>query len=371
MAPKTNKNRRKIMKIKKITALLLMSLLLITSLFSNPTYAQESTVNTIGNDSQKFEGIEIEDIDNYPDVKEFIRENGFQHLLETGTEKDEFLNEQLNSFENLDQDRLSEIAEKLGLETPGKQNADIILDEVFLVKYNDTDSVSTQNISNIWYLTYSADDYGFKINLINIGFDKIDSITGSLAMYKKSGRSWVFGGSKAVSKLQVGNGTVDTWQFSKTNVSDYFEYNLTVTEDGQTWVYNNKTDNKYLYQRYNFAVGPYNSLTASGGERHHLVSNTSLTAYGFNANTAPSIRMLAEDHEKTPNWGSSSANIAFRAKEQELLKQKKYEELIKLEVDAFKSINDPEGKYSNLAAKYNDYLVVCAYYYYDYFGIPI
>lgn len=359
------------MKIKKHISFLLLCLLLISSLFVNPAYAQVSI--DIGNDIQKLEGIKIEDIDNYPDVKEIIEEKGFQHLLETGTKKDEFLYKHLNlaqsestsRFENLDQDRLSEIAKKLGLQMPGKP--EVLIEEFFLVKYKETDSISIQNI---WYLTYSADDYGFKINLVNIGFDKIDSITGNLTMYKNNGRNWDFGGSKAISKFQVGNGTVDTWQFSKTNVSDYFEYNLTVTEDGQTWVYSNKNnDNKYLYQRYNFAVGPYSSITASGGERHHFVSKDSLTAFGFNSNTAPSIRMLAEDHAKTPNWGSSTAAANFRAKEQDLLRQRKYEDLISLEVEAFKNISDPEGKYSNLAAKYNDYLVLCAYYYYGYFGI--
>lgn len=362
------------MNIKKITSFLLLSLLLISSLFVNPTFAQESIVNTIGNDNQKLEGIKIEDIDNYPDVKEIIKEKGFQHLLETGTEKDEFLYDHLNlaqpeaasMFEDLDQERLSEIAEKLGLQMPGEQKPEVIVDEFFLVKYKDN---TREIVDNIWYLTYSADDYGFKIGLVNIGFDKIDSITGTVDMYKKSGRNWVFGGKKAVSKFQAGNGTVDTWNFSKSNVSDYFEYNLTVTEDGQTWTYSNKKDNKYQYQRYNFAFGPYSSMSASGGERHHLISQDALNKSGFNSNSAPALRMLAEDHAKTPNWGNSTASNTFREKEKTLLKQKKYEDLIQLEVDAFKNISDPEGKSKNLAVKYNDYLVLCAYSYYNYFGI--
>lgn len=363
------------MNIRNISSYLLLCLLLISSLFVNPAFAQESIVNATENSTQKLEGIKIEDIDNYPEIKEIIKEKGFEHLLETGTEKEEFLYEHLNlaqvetvsMFNDLDQDRLNKIADNLGLETPGKPQ--VIVEEFFLVKYPETDDLSIQNI---WYLTYSADDTGFKINLLNIGFDRIDSITGYVALYRKNGTSWEDGGSKSINKTNVGNGTVDHWQVNKTAVSDYFEYSLRVTEDGQTWSYDNKTGNrKYLYQRYNFAAGPYGTMSASGGERHHLVSKDSLSAYRFNTNTAPAIRMMKDDHQKTPNWGSSIAANNFRAQEREFLRLGKYEELIKFETDAFKTISDPEEKFHSLAAKYNDYIVLCAYYYYDYFGIPL
>lgn len=145
---------------------------------------------------------------------------------------------------------------------------------------------------------------------------------------------------------------------------------MTVTEDGQTWVYSNSSgDRKYLHQRYNFAYGPYKSISASGGERHHLVAKNSLLSFGFNSDNAPALRMLVEDHAKTPNWGSSTISKIYREKEEEFLRQKKYEDLILFEVSEFRKISDPEGKYSNLATKYNDYLIYCAAQYYGYFGI--
>lgn len=112
-------------------------------------------------------------------------------------------------------------------------------------------------------------------------------------------------------------------------------------------------------------------MSASGGERHHFVSSNSLSLSGFNTSTAPAIRMMKDDHQKTPNWGSSTAAQNFRAQEREFLRQEKYEDLLKFETDALKNIDDPEGKFRSLAAKYNDYIVLCAYYYYGYFGIPL
>ena len=383
------------MNVKKITSYLLLCLLLISSLFVTPTLAQESIVNPIENSQTSLEGINIKDIDNYPEVKKALKEKGFEHLLESGKEKEAFLNEHLNLtqvetkslyndlnqnrltenltqveteslYSDLNQDKLNKIAQKLGLEAPEKTQA--MVEEFFLVKYQDTTMAA---VSNVWYLTYVADNSGFKINILNVGTDKIDSILGSVKIYKLYNSTWEYAGIKSVSKFNVGTGLVDSWLINKMNVSDYFEYNIRVTEDGQTWSYNNISTKKYNYQRYNFATGPYNQISSLGGQRHHLISSSVLGSNGFNINTAPTIRMITNDHYQTPNWGNSTKSKTFRDKEAEYLKQKKYEELILFEVNALKTIPDPDGKYASLAAKYNNYIVLCAAAYYNYFGIPL
>ena len=362
------------MNVKKITSYLLLCLLLISSLFVTPIHAQESIVNPIENSQNLLESINIKDINNYPNVKKALKEKGFEHLLVNGKEKEAFLNEHLNRaqleteslYSDLNQDKLNKVAQKLGLEVHEKEQA--VIDEFFLVKYQDATMANTENV---WFLQYVADSSGFKINILNVGQDKIDSIQGSVKIYKLNGTNWEYAGIKSVSKFNVGTGLVDSWQINKINVSDYFEYNIRVTEDGQTFSYDNINTKKYNYQRYNFAAAPYNQLDALGGQRHHLVASTVLGANGFNINTAPTIRMITTDHYQTPNWGNFEKSKAHRAKEDELLKQKKYEELIQMEVDALKTIPDPDGKYPSLASKYSTALAQCALLYYAYFGIPL
>lgn len=55
---------------------------------------------------------------------------------------------------------------------------------------------------------------------------------------------------------------------------DWFEYDLKVTESGVTTTANNEGD--IDPKRYYFVTGPYSSISALGGERHHFVSSSSL-----------------------------------------------------------------------------------------------
>ncbi|WP_347488540.1 hypothetical protein ABDB91_15190 [Desulfoscipio sp. XC116] len=110
-------------------------------------------------------------------------------------------------------------------------------------------------------------------------------------------------------------------------------------------------------------------MATKGGERHHFISKDSLSKAGFNTNTAPAIRMIYKDHLKTPNWGSGTSQKAFRAEELKLLNAGKYEKLLKMEVNGFKTAPDSEGIYSNLADKYYDSLIYALYLAEKYFGI--
>ncbi|MFD1886526.1 hypothetical protein [Paenibacillus wenxiniae] len=98
-------------------------------------------------------------------------------------------------------------------------------------------------------------------------------------------------------------------------------------------------------------------MTALGGERHHFVSTKALTSNGYSYTTAPAIRMTQADHYKTGSRGGGTTATAFTTQEIALLKAKKYQELMQLEVNDFKASSDPDGKYSSLADKYLDQIV--------------
>ena len=121
--------------------------------------------------------------------------------------------------------------------------------------------------------------------------------------------------------------------------------------------------------RYNFVAGPYTSITANGGERHHFVASNSIYLTGWNTSTAPAIRMIYRDHLNTPNWGNGTTQTLFRSQEVSYLRAGQYQTLLQMEVDGLKASPDSEGTYSNLADKYYDQLIYSLYLAEQYFGI--
>lgn len=101
--------------------------------------------------------------------------------------------------------------------------------------------------------------------------------------------------------------------------------------------------------------GSYSSIkNAMGGQRHHCFAanaydNTTVYKYNssrsvvgtVNYNSGPCILMTTADHQKTASWGSSSAAVAYRAQQLNLVKQGKY--LAAMQMD----INDIRSKFGS------------------------
>lgn len=136
-----------------------------------------------------------------------------------------------------------------------------------------------------------------------VGIDPVDVVKGEITKKNANGTRWGVDDTKSFNKTNVRSGTIVSWTEDINVVSDYFEFDLTVIDNGVPWYYDGGGRDQ-RYQRYNFEVDRYKDLDALGGQRHHFVSATPLRNAGFNSNYAPCIRMLAKDHFNTPSYGS-------------------------------------------------------------------
>ena len=103
----------------------------------------------------------------------------------------------------------------------------------------------------------------------------------------------------------------------------------------------------------------------TGGQRHHFVSQSTLSSNSYNSNTAYCIRMMTADHRKTGSYGNSS----YVNQESQMLRNRQYEALLRKEVDDLKSKQDCDGIAGTLQQKYNDEVVTCLFQYERLFGI--
>lgn len=231
-------------------------------------------------------------------------------------------------------------------------------------------NLASKVIDGIIAIRLDVDDKWVDLDLIHLqtGVRPIQRITGLVTQYEKNGRNWKIGETKSVDRSSVKNGNFFSWKIPKEAVSDYFEYDLRVTESNVTTRFDNKGDRDPIHQRYNFEVDTYKRLKANGGQRHHLVSAKALNDAGFSSGDAPCIRMITEDHYNTPNYGGATS---FRNKEMRYLQNQEYEKLLQFEVDALKEAEDSEGRYRNLQVKYYDAIIEALRDYHDYFGIEI
>lgn len=385
------------MKTKYKFIVFVLTILLIITLNGNVTNATSLALDEQVQQVQDkiLESYNVNNLENHQDVKEYLLSHGYDYFVEQALNK-KAINIKLSDLEPLvddyvifDSGELEEVykldeesdepilpdeeieispeereglIKKYQLEIP--ETEEVVYDQNFLVERNKLTGV----IDNVWYLTYIPTDTTFVVSVVNLGNDPLDRISGTIKKYNKSKDNW-----KAVSpvrnfsKASVNSGIVNTWTTARTAVSDYFEYKITVQENGSTWSYNNTGQvNK---QRYNFYGGIFKKMSALGGERHHFVSNDALKRASYNSDNAPAIRMIYRDHLNTPSWGSSFESIKYRDKEFDLLNSKKYVELLQMEVDGLKAAKDSEGKYSNLQIKYINEVLEVLYLSELYFGI--
>lgn len=234
---------------------------------------------------------------------------------------------------------------------------------VVLVKRNEI----TGKTANVWSFTFSFSNTQVKVTMVNIGSDPIDSIKGTLTVYGLNGDTYKILDQDSVSCVQANTGVIHTWNINRAAVKERLIYTLIVVEDGVQVRHTNVDESKeeIRFIRYYFDVGPYTSISALGGERHHFVSRACLESGGYNTNRAHAIRMTREDHKQT----GSNSNALYVAEEKALLAAGKYSELLQKEVEDFQEKEDPDGFYPNLQQKYNEQIWPCLAYYETLFGI--
>lgn len=233
------------------------------------------------------------------------------------------------------------------------------------------------------------DYWGANLSGQTIGFGTLDSVNGLIRNEKMKNESWDVpsGTQSKFSKSNFKSGSIHTYRVPLTTVADKFTYRFVVTHKGYTYLYGNytpadadvknndfnNTKPEYYddYARYIQEAGSYNDLrkdTSLGGQIHHIVSKDALTAYDFNSDYAPCIRMTNKDHRKTPNWGKVTEHIEFRKKEKEYLSKKEYANLIKMEIDELKKIKTDDKK-TTLYKRYNESIIKAVQLLNAYFGI--
>jgi multidrug efflux pump subunit AcrA (membrane-fusion protein) len=88
--------------------------------------------------------------------------------------------------------------------------------------------------------------------------------------------------------------------------------------------------------------GSYGKLKGKGGEVHHMPANS---VSPLSRNKGPAVRMSEKDHRKTASWGNSREAKAYRKKQKKLIKEGKFKEAQRMDID------DVRSKFGN---KYDD-----------------
>ncbi|TQK62026.1 hypothetical protein FB479_106109 [Brevibacillus sp. AG162] len=352
------------MNVKRIISFLLLFILLFSNSFTSSSHA--NGLNSEEKDEYTLETIYLKDIEVYDDVLEFIKENNFEdEIADLSKQSNSNSFEKTLSKHGVDEETERKLVEKYGLEKPEREERQASNQKVMIQR-----NLTTNGIDGIIAIRLDVDDTWVELDLVHLqtGVRPIQRITGLVTQFNLSGSDWRIGQTKSVDRSSVRSGNFFSWKISKEAVSDYFEYDLRVTENNVTQRFDNKGDRDEAHQRYNFEVDTYKNLKPKGGQRHHLVSAKALDDAGFNSGNAPCIRMMAEDHYNTPNYGG---NKSFRDKELNYLQNEQYEELLQFEVDALKDAEDSEGRYRNLQRKYYDAIIEALAQYHDYFGIEV
>lgn len=364
------------MNIKKIFTFLLLLILTINTLFSSTTLA-----NTSENTESELNSIKISEIDNYPELKKSLIDNGYYELIETSEARNLLLNDstktQTYTFSPQPYKTL-EPYEIIGVSKEDYDNFNelfgypkkTLIEEEFIL-YKQTKNMNTLSY-NTWYIKYGINPLtnAFQMTMYGLGTDPIDSVVEFVDVYALNSSTWTKRMTASVTKTNITNGLFYTLSPQPLSVAEYFNYHITLREDGSTWVYHNDpgTSNHTYWKRFHFAVGPFNQLDSFGGERHHVVSKAALVADNRNPDTAIAMRMTKKDHSLTYSHGNSYNAQNFRELELEFMQQKKYAQLIQLEMNSFKEISDPDG-FGTLYDKYYNALMVAYSQLRVYFGI--
>lgn len=349
-------------RLKRINILVLTVCILLHNL---PLFAQLNV--STNEDTSILEMLSIDEIETNQELNNFITEhNGFELIEQEQGELRESVYTQIISEagNDLSIDDIEELNDRYSLSEPLDEYLEPY--QQILVERNAT----TKAIDNVWYLTYYTSGSSFSIKVLNIHSnvsDPLDSLSGNLYLYRLSKRTWYKESQVPIAKTQIKSGNVYTWNISSKYVKEKFEYDLTIVEDGVKWTYNNIDKDNHV--RYNFDAGPYSTISANGGERHHFVSSYALGNTGYNTSSAYAIRMMYDDHIKTGSWGSSASSTTYRNEEVSLINNGKYQDLLQKEVDDLKSKRDSEGSRMNLCSKYYDEVIECLYAYEKLFGL--
>lgn len=338
---------------------------------TNVTYVEQYTIS----DTTYVEQYTVSDALSNPEVYNYLADKG--KLNELYQAQDEIRNNQYeitaNCIENnltknelTSNDQISKVinkgsvyskdvqqlTNKYGLQLPNEKD-NVINNGTIYTKIN-----SLGDIIDIWYVYYLITGSSFSVKVAMVDADNpLDIISGTITLYSLNNYTWTYKNSTTFNKTMQKNGTVCTWYVPKWGVKEKFEYDLTVNDNGWKHHYDNIGEDNYT--RYNFEAGPYQPLAANGGQRHHFIPATSLRSTGFNSSTAYCIRMMTADHIITPSYGSSSYVKSIT----DLLKDKKYEDALRKEVEGLQGKMDSEGLAGNLQQKYYNEVIICLYQY--------
>lgn len=340
------------------------------------------TSDSVSNESKDINSIietfTIEDLQEHQDVVEYLISKGNYDLiisdytatLNDQDSLDEILLNNVNSClvdeeESLQitLEQIKHLNVKYGLEENARNSVEQLVNEsyrFFVKKDNDT-----KQIRAIWVIKYNFNQNRFSMFALDVG-TPLDNIYGTVNLYGLNGLNWTLLKGDSFDEFNVFNQTFYTMNIPANKVKEKIEYDFYVQDNGSLRYYSNVGKNDTC--RYNFAAGPYSSISANGGERHHFVSNNALSTYGFNTGRAYAIRMTKQDHTQTGSYGSSRSSIIYRNQEKAYLANADYVELLNMEIEDLQSIPDPDSPFS-LADKYYDEILSCLVYYQNLFGI--
>lgn len=328
------------------------------------------SINSYANASEEYvQRFSFSEALSNPEIVAYLNENNemdtFQQLQNDLREAQyertaTYINSNLgtNALNSSDVQRISK---KYNLDLPLESTSGIIDSGDLFVKRDARDS-----IVDIWALTYIVNDTSFTVRSAFVDSDNpLDSVTGTINLYRLDNSSWIRKSSVSVNETNVRNEIVYRWSVVKWGVKEKFEYNITVSDNVISHSYDNINENNKV--RYNFAAGSYGdpTFTSNGGHKHHFVAKVALVANGYDSDDAYAIRMLAPDHRKTASYGNPEYTTLIT----QLLANGQYEDALQMEVDNFKSIRDTQDNMGNFQQKYYNEIMGCLYYYSNLFDI--
>lgn len=351
----------------KSLALLLILSLLVGNVSSFAYAAEEVEISSCGQGVESvIEEISMEDLYNDPELKALMEENdGYRILEDTKQEAlENYYSAMANSAELYEDDiiiteeDIKSVIKEFGLEESFEETIDFD-EELFVLRDAETRGIS------VWAITYVPDKSGLSVYVADVGSDVLDQVTFDVSLYTLNNTTWSYKSRAGFDKLAVGNGLAYRWNIGIDKVEEKFEYTTKVKNGSTLKEFTNVGDDSKKKVRYNFVAGPFNKLTANGVQRHHFVSASALSSTGYNSNSACAIRMITTDHYKTPSYGNS--NVV--SNERNMITQKKFKELLEMEVAGLSGQPDPEKLFSNLYVKYKEEVVICLTMYKALFGI--
>lgn len=173
---------------------------------------------------------------------------------------------------------------------------------------------STSRLPNFIKLIAESNDNMIRLKITNYGLDRLDKVSLNFKIVDAYGNIKL--NKTNLPGKSVGVGTTILYTYNgKINTVQEDLYVTGNIYDGRETI----PVNSYGY-RGNFKGGKYYSLSAMGGERHHMPAGSILPSH-ISRNNGPAINMTKADHRKTASYGSSTAAKEYRQKQANLIKQ--------------------------------------------------